>query len=77
MADAQRVTAEARARAISILHRTNFFLYQSDQSIHEGRTIARTLAQAFGLKRLDSNLCAEDGLSEIAVRPEASIPAKA
>lgn len=68
MADAQRITAEARARATSILHRTNFFLYRSDQSIHEGRAIARALAQTFGLKRLDSNLCAEDGLSEIAVR---------
>src|SRR3989344_6569535 len=58
MADAQRVTAEARARATSILHRTNFFLYRSDPSIHEGRVIARALAQTFGLKRLDSNLCA-------------------
>ena len=31
---------------------------------------AGILARAFGLNRLDSNLCAEDGLSEIAVRPE-------
>jgi len=52
------------------VQRTNLFIYKLSPDAVAARDAARKLAAAFGLDRLDSNLCAEDGLSAIAVRPD-------
>lgn len=70
IANAEKVSPTERGKALSIVQRTNVFLYGTNPKAGNARATASALARTFGLNRLDSNLCAEDGLSEIAVRPE-------
>jgi hypothetical protein len=69
IADPSRPTERERTKAISIVRRTNFFLYRTPQTTLPGRQAAQGLARAFGFERLDSNPMADDdGLTQVAVR---------
>ncbi len=69
IANAENASPAEREKALSIVQCTNVFLYRTNPTAGGARAAAHALARTFGLNRLDSNLCAEDGLSEIAVRP--------
>ncbi|MEK7245917.1 MAG: TauD/TfdA family dioxygenase [Pseudomonadota bacterium] len=69
ISDLSQPTEQERLKAISIVQRTNFFLYRTPANSLPGREAARCLARSFGFHRLDSNPMAdEDGLTQVAVR---------
>ena len=71
IADPDQLTGQERAMALSIVQRTNFFLYRAPKTAHPGREAAKTLARAFGFRRLDANPMADDGgLTQVAARAE-------
>ena len=71
IADLAQPTGKERTNALSIVRRTNFFLYRTLSPGLPGREAARALAHAFGLHRLDSNPMADDdGLTEVSVRDD-------
>ena len=69
--DLSRPTDQERTKALSIVQRTNFFLYRTPAPGLPGREATRALARAFGFHRLDANPMAdEDGLTQVTVRDE-------
>ncbi len=71
MADLASPTGKERARAFSIVHRTNFFLYRTLSPVLPGRDATRALASAFGFRQLDANPMADDdGLTQVTVHEE-------
>jgi alpha-ketoglutarate-dependent taurine dioxygenase len=71
MANPMAPSGAERAKALSIVQRTNFFLYRASPSGSSGREVAQALARAFGFHRLDSNPMADDdGLTQVAVREQ-------
>ena len=67
--DMQHLTKHEMASIYSILEKTNMCLYQLDNPASVSKAGIKQLAQQFGLKRLDANICAdEDSISSLQTR---------
>ncbi len=69
ISDPLRLADKEMVHALSIVQRTNFFLYRTRKNALSGRETTQALARAFGFHRLDSNPMADDDrLTQVAVR---------
>jgi len=72
VANSMQLTEEEVKTMTSVLRKTNMVIYDC-QVRPEDKNIPRTLGQRFGLRRLDSNLLADDDdISSLEVMPEKS-----
>ncbi|MFU8837675.1 MAG: TauD/TfdA family dioxygenase [Thiohalomonadaceae bacterium] len=75
VADPFQLTAAEHEQLASLLRRCNMAIYRTRLGSNPDKAIPRALAERFGLRRLDSNLLAdEDGLSSITVSSEGDRP---
>lgn len=78
--DPLRLTKAERGAMLDACRKTNMAIYACTRSVGtDPKTLVRRLGEQFGLRRLDSNLCAdEDGIASLRVvpngRPQEYIP---